>query len=1088
MKQNIKPLLSLLSLLSLLVLTNISTLANANVWVGDQFGGFYYPCDNNYGSQSCWKNFDVAGEYNDAFFAEKGSGWVNFNTSFTSKSTNVSSDYVWLLNGNQYKVESLTVGYGSLAYGAESGANSSLIVYASPLGRLDVKNELTIEKNSSLISRGGLITTGTLNLSDSYLESVVGTVGAASDLNGSVSALDSVTLSDSSTWKTDTLNVTGNGVLNMRPYGSAYFDTGSLTIASGGKFSASNGMAIVGGTGLTEGVAVAGDATVTGQSSFGVGSLWETYNLTVTNGRKLTVADNGFVDNDESLLITNAGHVDTTTGRIDTKKLSITNGGTLQSTDGYIGEITSTEKGSFNAFKRVKVSGLGTTWDTGSLTVSGNWFNRLNVSNSGFVDVGGLLHLSGGDLTNRSYVNRDGNFVDGGRVESGNILIDGGSSLLSANGFIGASSTNNGSVSSLGDVLITGEQSQWNTGALAILGGKTLTVQDNALVNVSTALTLENSSRLLLLGTGKITTGSLGVSNGSEVFSNGGLIGDISTNPGFNTVGSILSSGSSIVSGGTWNISDNLTVTDGLSLKVSNQGLVNVGTELLIDGAGTVDTTGGGRVKAGSLIIRGSGQLNSTSGFVGASSTAVGSASSQGNATVTGNAQWNTGSLTVAGFRTLEVVDGGVVDVANNLTLNAGKLHNNGGRVDARDLIINANSDLFSKHGYVGTSSNTSGSVNISNTVTVSGWGSNWFTDDLTVTGYGRKVSVGNAGHVAVDGLLTINNYGSVINSGGTLRAQSLNINSDSSLISGNASVGQFFINSTNIRNDAKVSGSGARWLSGSLSVNKGRQLSVVDNGVVEVTTNLEVNSGGRVLLDGGVLTASNANITNGNLTINNKGGLTTENMSVGQSGSVHLNSGFIKISDDLINNGLIDIADGQLLTLMGNVSGSGSFIGETFLNGANVNPGNSPGTLTFGDTTWSDVLLTMEFAGFGSDQYDVININGDFNLLNSFAIDFDFADGLDFDSILGQSFNVLNVNGSFTGLDFASWDINFIDGWAADWVNDNNMWNLALNYQGSDKPPTDQDPSTEVPEPSTLLLMLLAFYFLMFSRKESTW
>ena len=411
-----------------------------------------------------------------------------------------------------------------------------------------------------------------------------------------------------------------------------------------------------------------------------------------------------------------------------------------------------------------------------------------------------------------------------------------------------------------------------------------------------------------------------------------------------------------------------------------------------------------------------------------------------------------------------------------------------GGRIDAKNLIVQNDGDLFSTHGHVGTSSNTDGSINIANTVTVSGWGSNWFTDDLTVSGYGRKVSVANNGNVHVYDFLTLNNFGSVINTAGTLTADSLNINSNSSLISGNTAVGQFFINSTNIRNDAKVSGSGARLLSGSLSVNNGRQLSVVNNGVVEVAKNLIVKNGGRVLLDDGMLSTKNTDITSGNITVNNKGGLTTENMSVGQSGSVHLNSGFIKISDDLINNGLIDIADDQLLTLMGNVSGSGSFIGETFLNGANVNPGNSPGTLTFGDTTWSDVLLTMEFAGFGSDQYDVININGDFNLLNSFAIDFDFADGLDFDSILGQSFNVLNVSGGFTGLDFASWDINFIDGWAADWVNDNNMWNLALNYQGSDKPPTDQDPSTEVPEPSTLLLMLLAFYFLMFSRKESTW
>jgi hypothetical protein len=187
-----------------------------------------------------------------------------------------------------------------------------------------------------------------------------------------------------------------------------------------------------------------------------------------------------------------------------------------------------------------------------------------------------------------------------------------------------------------------------------------------------------------------------------------------------------------------------------------------------------------------------------------------------------------------------------------------------------------------------------------------------------------------------------------------------------------------------------------------------------------------------------------------------------------------------------LINNGSINIADDELLTLIGNVSGAGSFVGSTFLNGATVNPGNSPGTLTFGDTTWSNVSLNMEIAGFASGEYDVININGDLNLLNSFAINFDFANGLDFDSVLGQSFNVLNVMGSFTGLDFSSWAIDLVDGWATSWTNENNAWNLALNYEGvDDNGNGGGNPPTDVPEPSTLLLMSFAFGGLFYQRKK---
>lgn len=115
-----------------------------------------------------------------------------------------------------------------------------------------------------------------------------------------------------------------------------------------------------------------------------------------------------------------------------------------------------------------------------------------------------------------------------------------------------------------------------------------------------------------------------------------------------------------------------------------------------------------------------------------------------------------------------------------------------------------------------------------------------------------------------------------------------------------------------------------------------------------------------------------------------------------------------------------------------------------------------------------------MEIAGFDSGEYDIININGDLDLLGIFNINLDFADGLDLDSLIGKSFDYLNITGEQTGIPFADWAINLVDGWAANWVDDGvDGWRLAVNYDGV-ADDNGQAP-TDVPEPSTLLLMLLA-------------
>lgn len=175
---------------------------------------------------------------------------------------------------------------------------------------------------------------------------------------------------------------------------------------------------------------------------------------------------------------------------------------------------------------------------------------------------------------------------------------------------------------------------------------------------------------------------------------------------------------------------------------------------------------------------------------------------------------------------------------------------------------------------------------------------------------------------------------------------------------------------------------------------------------------------------------------------------------------------------------------------MSGDIFGDGSFVGTTFLNGASVNPGNSPGAITFDDTIWSDVDLTIEIgqslSGF---EYDSINILGDLTLLNAFTINFAFLDGLGVSSIVGQTFSYLNISGSIldgnncvAGIcqqvtDFSSFVNVLVNGWSADWKDDGQGgYRLDLSFAQA---------SNSVPNPSTISLFILSILGLLYSRKR---
>jgi Ca2+-binding RTX toxin-like protein len=241
---------------------------------------------------------------------------------------------------------------------------------------------------------------------------------------------------------------------------------------------------------------------------------------------------------------------------------------------------------------------------------------------------------------------------------------------------------------------------------------------------------------------------------------------------------------------------------------------------------------------------------------------------------------------------------------------------------------------------------------------------------------------------------------------------------------------------------------------------------------------------------------ANNHTLTNQGTVVVNYGGkinnaIGTVNSKVGSNITFN---GSSTLDGVVVNNGLITVADNQVLTLTGDISGSGTFAGSTFFDGATVNPGNSPGTLTLaGNTTWDNIDLTIEIANAvgGGFIHDTVDIFGDLMLLSKISLNFDFLGGLDVSSLLGKSFNYLNVSGGVfdstgTAIDMNEWLNIYMDGWGTTWtqqsVDNQSFWQLALTYNASGQNGSTGSP---VPEPSTWLLMLFGVGVLSYRLKK---
>lgn len=590
-------------------------------------------------------------------------------------------------------------------------------------------------------------------------------------------------------------------------------------------------------------------------------------------------------------------------GYSGTGTLNIENGGVVSSEDGYVGMYA-------GSHGTVKVTGAGAQWRNSSgLTVGESGNGTLNIENGGVVNNSYAMvgSYTGGNgtvkVTGTGSQWKSVHQIVVGRYGSGTLNIENGGVVSNSYGFVGDS------VGGIGTVKVTGAGSQWNnTHDLYVgsAGTANLNVQDLGKVTAS-ALYIAKGTVNLDGGTLQVGSGSI-APGGAFNWISGALAFTGNTNVG----SGLLASTTTLGTGKTLNVANNLTVGTGSTLQTTG-GTLSAGT-LTLDG-GTFET--GGATTTGGLFNWLKGTLS-----------------------LTGDASVGSGVLT----STTTLGTGKTLNVANNLTV--------GDSNQARILSIENGGVASNYFGYVG---NTAGS---SGTVTVTGAGSQWNNSG--------RLYVGNSG----TGTLNIEN-GGVVSSAAVFSSVGYNTGSQGVVNvtgagsqwnnSGQLYVGVSGTGTLNVANGGVVSNSQGRvgYLPGSTGVVKVTGASSQWNNSGGVTIgdlgngNLSIENGGMVSNSVGVVGGdpggmgvvkvtgvgsqwSNSSMLSvgsygpGFVDILDSGKVTTTALNIGTKGAVNLDGGSLQVgSGSIASGGVFNWASGAL-DYTGNASVGSGLLGST--------------------------------------------------------------------------------------------------------------------------------------------------------------
>ncbi|MCM5557698.1 autotransporter domain-containing protein [Pleomorphomonas sp. JP5] len=420
--------------------------------------------------------------------------------------------------------------------------------------------------------------------------------------------------------------------------GSGYGSLGRLDLAGGGTFTSTGdlyvGFAGVGGSSepAAEGILNVTSGTVqnvNGAIANGTGS---------TGTATITGASSSW---------TNTGRLTVGSGGVGT--LTISAGGDVTSVDGIIGQTTNT------AGSSATVTGVGSTWTgTGTLFVGISGASELKVLSGGAVTSAAAV--IGRHSTSKATVSGSGSSWNTGALSvggdtsdpvgaagNGTLAVSSSGSVTSSSAQLGLNSTDSGTAT------VGGSGSTWKingTLSVGLNGTGTVTVSDAARIetawmivghnaNSSGEVTVSSGASLKDAGSlyvGNDGDGTLTVSGGGSVTSGDGFVG---TSNGSDGTATVTGSGSSWTMAGALFVSQNtgstgtMTISDGATV-TDYQGIVgDIGSsvgEMTVTGAGSTWTS---KVVDGQLY---SGDINA-----GRTQTAKGTITVSNGGTVIGN-------------------------------------------------------------------------------------------------------------------------------------------------------------------------------------------------------------------------------------------------------------------------------------------------------------------------------------------------------------------------------------------------------------------------------------------------------------------
>ncbi|WP_407117521.1 hypothetical protein [Bradyrhizobium sp. LMG 9283] len=778
--------------------------------------------------------------------------------------------------------------------------------------------------------------------------------------------------------------LSGQTVQSAVVYGGGILAVNSGGVASGTVVSSGGTIELFGGASATS-------TTIAAGGILEIGSGYTKTNYTVSSGQILAVAAGGTIS---GTIVASGGALELFGGT--SVNTTISAGGTL-----YVG-AGATQSGYVVSSGVVEQVGPGATVSNVTVSSGGEldvWGTVNGASTSAghiFVDSGGVLNVSSGQIVNGAVVATGGALNVSSGATASNTTVSSGGQLTTYGTVVGASVVSGGAATVAGGTFtVTSGQTDWNVSVTSV---GHLVVSSGATVSNTT---VDSGGQLIVDGAVIGAT----IANGGTVVSSGGLL----DTRGSTVSGVTVSNGGTLLvdSGGS---ASNITISSGGSLAVYNSDVQAVsvlsGATALVSAFGEIDVGAGQTVS--NVKVAGDGILAVLSGgsavgtvvssggmlelFAGANAT--GTTVSSGGIVAVGAGDTLTG-YTITSGTTLEVLSGGTANGA--IVSSGGTLEVFGGG--------NANSAGFTSGSYLelvggtasGYSTNANCTLEVGSGETLNGATINSGTAlDVLYGGTLTNATVSSGGTLVVDGAVvgvnqvsggtvSVGAWGNLnVLSGQTVRNISVAsagamVLSSGAVASGTtvAAGGQLLVNG--VASGANVAAGGSVVVSsgGTLNVLSGQAdqgALVVAGGAMVVSSggtaiNTAVNSGGQLIVRG---TVSGATIASGGSTVVSSGGVL--DLMAGQIGAgITVSSGgSLVVSSGGTASGIVVSSGGNALVTSGGFVNGATISGGSLevATGASANSGTvsfvSGGTLKLD----SSVSFGGTISGFAKPDY----------------------------------------------------------------------------------------------------------------------